>query len=911
MEKTNERGITLIVLAITVIVMLILAAVVIHLTIGEDGLIRRAEDASVRYTQAQNNEIAMLNNINKEYDKILNNVGGEDTSGKPSIQEVRTSTTSNSIRIEVIATKATSYRYYYKKASEYNYTVLREQSENTYTIEGITEKGTYKVKVEAINEKGMVEKEVEVVIGEIPSASGEITFSNLVWQNKKASMSLSTTSGYKIQYQINNNIEGGWVTGTQVSQLSLNDVVYARLWDESQAGEYTYITVTEITPPTVDVQIGQVSTSSIQVTASARDNESGMADNPEYEYYIKRSSEPNYPVVPSYRGGNTYTYIGLNNNTSYDIKVVTHDIAGNEGSNVSTGNRTVEITGEGGGISFGAVEWQSNQTARIRIETTTSYTVQYQINGTSDGNWQTGTIIDNLRLNDRVYARLWDGYSGGASISTIISDTVIPNAANIEFSKQSANVEESITATIIQSDSQSGVNIGACRWVYNTIATEIGTNASSYTGGGFSNTNQTINLSASTAGTYYLHVLTTDNAGKVRESIAGPVTVKRLVTQIVLSQDNIKLEPGEIAQITAEVIPNNATDTGIIWTSSNENVATVVGGTITAVGTGTVTITATATDGSGASASCIVTVEGLVDAVVTLASDEVFPTWTSASVFKRSKTPYDANNPDNLSGQYKKLTKTTGSYIVETWVDANGTQWWYCKAKTVQLPVAAGKIFYNFVTTNTIQEIYLNDFDTSRVSQFLYGEGSYPTKTYGLTHYSTYYPSDGSGSNKYWSNLKTIHIEECDFTSLTTLSFMGSGITNMDFSVVKDAGSTMTKLTSLARMFQSCAELRQVDFGNINVQSVTNMSYMFGYCTKLQTVNMSNFNTISCSNFGSMFYNCSSLQNVTVGTRFVNTAVTTASGFSKIFYNTPSSFNKDCLGWTNGTWDANGTFTKN
>lgn len=72
----NCRGITLIVLVITVIVMLILAGVVINYALGEEGLIGRAEDASNRYQKAEKNEIALLDKVNQKYDDILNQQGG-------------------------------------------------------------------------------------------------------------------------------------------------------------------------------------------------------------------------------------------------------------------------------------------------------------------------------------------------------------------------------------------------------------------------------------------------------------------------------------------------------------------------------------------------------------------------------------------------------------------------------------------------------------------------------------------------------------------------------------------------------------------------------------------------------------------------------------------------------------------
>jgi len=54
MKVKNEKGITLVSLVITVIVLIILAAVSINLTIGTDGIITRAKEA------AENMEIAAL-----------------------------------------------------------------------------------------------------------------------------------------------------------------------------------------------------------------------------------------------------------------------------------------------------------------------------------------------------------------------------------------------------------------------------------------------------------------------------------------------------------------------------------------------------------------------------------------------------------------------------------------------------------------------------------------------------------------------------------------------------------------------------------------------------------------------------------------------------------------------------------
>lgn len=80
-------------------------------------------------------------------------------------------------------------------------------------------------------------------------------------------------------------------------------------------------------------------------------------------------------------------------------------------------------------------------------------------------------------------------------------------------------------------------------------------------------------------------------------------------TGVSISPDSKTLNKGETVQLSATVLPTDATDKTVIWSSSNNDIASVDNnGEVTAVGPGTVTITATANDGSGKAASCRITV---------------------------------------------------------------------------------------------------------------------------------------------------------------------------------------------------------------------------------------------------------------------------------------------------------------
>lgn len=70
----GQKGITLVALVITIIVLLILAGVTITLTLREDGIFKTAEKAGENYTKAQRNELDGLNSFQSTVDRVIENV---------------------------------------------------------------------------------------------------------------------------------------------------------------------------------------------------------------------------------------------------------------------------------------------------------------------------------------------------------------------------------------------------------------------------------------------------------------------------------------------------------------------------------------------------------------------------------------------------------------------------------------------------------------------------------------------------------------------------------------------------------------------------------------------------------------------------------------------------------------------
>lgn len=100
------------------------------------------------------------------------------------------------------------------------------------------------------------------------------------------------------------------------------------------------------------------------------------------------------------------------------------------------------------------------------------------------------------------------------------------------------------------------------------------------------------------------------------------------VKGISLDETSITLKPNETQKLTYSIFPENAENKNVTWTSSDETIATVADGEVTAVKPGTAIITVT-TEENGEKATCSVIVS-LNDPIT--AKGEVSGTWEKYSV---------------------------------------------------------------------------------------------------------------------------------------------------------------------------------------------------------------------------------------------------------------------------------------
>ena len=92
---SNQTGITLIALVVTIVVLLILAGVSINAVFGQDGIIQKAKDSQNKMDQATQNDLDSINELNNWIDgKVNGTAGGDETpTEKPLITD--SSLTSN------------------------------------------------------------------------------------------------------------------------------------------------------------------------------------------------------------------------------------------------------------------------------------------------------------------------------------------------------------------------------------------------------------------------------------------------------------------------------------------------------------------------------------------------------------------------------------------------------------------------------------------------------------------------------------------------------------------------------------------------------------------------------------------------------------------------------------------------
>ena len=337
-------------------------------------------------------------------------------------------TTTNSVTVSVSAsdnesgmTENVTYTYYIKKTGEGDASYSSPSgasniSQTNYTFTNLDQGTSYDVKVEAKADKagnigtGSLLNQTTATIGGASEGlvEGNIVAGPVTWKNEKASTTLTTSTSFQIQYQINTTTEGNWQTisnGGPVGNLNHGDTVFARLYDGKNHGDYASVNILDEIAPTVQISVGEIMQTSIAVSVTANDGQSGLATSNTYKYYLNNSLKKTTTET-------SYTFEGLTAETSYEIKVEAYDKANNKGTdteNVETKKilaTNVNELEEGDSVYYVdakgmtrmcAVLYDSNSEYEVEIITLDSVEDVELGNGT--GNAYTGPNNFNIAMN--------------------------------------------------------------------------------------------------------------------------------------------------------------------------------------------------------------------------------------------------------------------------------------------------------------------------------------------------------------------------------------------------------------------------------------------------------------------------------------------------------------------------------
>ncbi|ANQ52856.2 carbohydrate-binding protein [Flammeovirga sp. MY04] len=239
---------------------------------------------------------------------------------------------------------------------------------------------------------------------------------------------------------------------------------------------------------------------------------------------------------------------------------------------------------------------------------------------------------------------------------------------------QNLTVQEVLVTGVVVSPSDVQLNVGGSQQLTATVAPANATNKSvvwSSSNPSVATVSSTGLVSAVTNGSAVISA-TTVSGTFVASSDVTVSTVINDVTGVSLNTTSLNLVEGNSTQLVETVLPANASNKSVTWSTSNALVATVANGFVTGVSEGMATITVATVDGNyQATATVNVTKAGEGNPLVIEAEDFV----ATGGNYNDGFVPFGANKVDGLginyvnSGDYVEYTVTgNGVYGVDYYI---------------------------------------------------------------------------------------------------------------------------------------------------------------------------------------------------------------------------------------------------
>lgn len=265
----------------------------------------------------------------------------------------------------------------------------------------------------------------------------------------------------------------------------------------------------------------------------------------------------------------------------------------------------------------------------------------------SSSNTSVATVDQNGKVTAvrQGYATIKADAVDGSNVSAECRVQVVKTAERIQLNINSATLQEGQTISLIATIEPADVDDKGVVWKSsNASVASVGKDGI---------------VSAHLKGEVIITATTTDGTNL---SAICKINVDRPVADVVLSETELQMNKGEIKRITANVIPSDASNVMLNWTSSNEIVATVTGGYVQALAEGITLVSAASTDGTNRSASCLVKV---VDnsALDTVDVNRIIVKSVGSVVYISGKEAADSVDVFNTQG-LKILTTTDNEFAL-------------------------------------------------------------------------------------------------------------------------------------------------------------------------------------------------------------------------------------------------------
>ena len=501
--KDNNKGITLIALVVTVIVILILAGISISTLLGNDGLINHSKNAK---------EDAEISEYKEQLEVIKVTAYGAEI-GTPN-------------KIEFLYTYADAIKNdnMFKNAKEVTVDEDRE------VIKIITEEGyELEATIDIMGNGSNIDiGNVEIDIDKNPGT----------WTNKEVEVSIVGNIGtnMKKMYSINNGTS--WEEYTNPFTVQNNGVqIQAKVVNTENNEETEVITDTienidrlkpnEFTP-TVTPGENSITINADTQDAPATDID-GMSGILGYQF-----SNDDGKTWTQIQENGSYAFTNLSSGTIYEIRVKVIDNAGNDYTTQTIRtNVTASVPDGQGKITFSKnpeKDW-TNQSVKVTISSSENFKIEYSLNGTNYNEYIEPVDVDK---NGTIYARFYKGDEKGKEISEQITniDKLDPNDFTVQIQgKSSSTISVKANATDADATQEYGSS-GIRGYCYSN---DGGKNWSQET---TSNTYQFTSLNQDTA--YDIVIKAIDNAENDKDSNTETVRTEILpdASQIVKIHKN-------------------------------------------------------------------------------------------------------------------------------------------------------------------------------------------------------------------------------------------------------------------------------------------------------------------------------------------------------------------------------------